>query len=74
MQQRLGSAPLVHAPGVIKFAVTMFQTAQTTKEEETAVDILNSWPITADAVVLILEGKYTVEGNVVVVELDDEEK
>ena len=74
MQQRLGSAPLVHAPGIIKYATTMYKTAQTAEEVKAAVNIFSSWPITVDAMLLILDGKYTVQGDVVVVELDDEEE
>ena len=73
MQMRLGSSPLIHAPGIIKYATTMYKTAQTAEEVKTAIGVFSAWPITIGAMLLILDGEYTVQGSVVVVELDDED-
>ena len=72
MQQRLGSSPLVHAPGIIKYATTMYSTAKTPKDVINAVYIFSAWDhLSVKGMLLILKGKYTVQGDVVVVELDE---
>lgn len=74
MQMRLGSSPLVHAPGIISYATTMYSTAKTPKDVINAVYILSAWEqLSVKGMLLILKGKYAVQGDVVVVELDDEE-
>jgi hypothetical protein len=75
MQMRLGSLPMIHAPGIIKYATTMYSTAKTPKDVINAVYIFSAWEqLSVKGMLLILKGKYAVQGDVVVVELDDEEE
>ena len=73
MQARLGSSPLIYAPGMIKYAVTMYKTARTPEEVKQAVSIFNAWPITISAMLSILNGDFHVQGSVVVVDLEEDD-
>ena len=71
MQTRLGSSSLVWAPGIIKYAVTMYKTAKTPDEVKTAVGIFSSWKhLSVDGMLLIIDGKYVLQGSNVVIDSD----
>jgi hypothetical protein len=64
---RLGSNSLVHAPGVVAFAIDGYRYE---KDRQYALDMITAcWPVVpeeAARALLSLEAPYTVEGNVVV--------
>ena len=71
MQTRLGSSSLVWAPGIIKYAVTMYKTAKTADEVKAAVDIFSSWKhLSVNGMLTIIDGNYVVQGANVVIDSD----
>jgi hypothetical protein len=60
---RLGSSALVHAPGVVKFAIAQFRW-----EPEQMLDAIVCWRVPRAAARALLSGEvpYTVEGQAVV--------
>ena len=73
MQIRLGSSELAWAPGIIKYAVTMYNTAKTPDEVKTAVNIFSSWKhLSVNGMLTIIDGNYVVQGSNVVIDSDDD--
>jgi hypothetical protein len=66
---RFTSNDLIHAPGVIRFAVELGKDSDSVVR---AMDIVSSWTLNYDAIKKVLAGDYRVVGDVVEVDVEDE--
>jgi cupin superfamily acireductone dioxygenase involved in methionine salvage len=66
---RMGSNDLIHAPGVIRYAVEMGKDPDSAVR---AMDIIAGWTRDYDAIKKVLAGDYRVVGDVVEVDVEDE--
>ena len=70
---RLTSEPLCHTPGIIKYAVAMYNTASSADDVKRAIDLFSSYQgLTLAHMELLVAGNYTVQDDTVLISLEDE--
>jgi len=77
-EYRLGSAPMLHAPGLVKFALHAWRTAATVQDAKAAIGILGSWETVPVGIVVDLlnetgEVEMRVEGETVILARKDQD-